>query len=66
MYIQVDNLEEEHRLLAQLADEGLIWVDDTFPMDFKLSLSSHFRGFPYELKIINETIRWSYDLNKNN
>lgn len=63
MKFRIENLEEEQSLLAKLAHDGLVWVDDTFPEEFKLSLSSHFRGFPYELVIIDETIRWTYDLN---
>ena len=65
MYIEINNKEQEETTLVRLGNEGFLWVDDVYPEEWKLSLSSHFRGFPYDLKIINDTIRWSYNNTKN-
>ena len=61
MTIKINNKEQEQETLARLGNEGYRWVDDVYPEDWKLSLSDHFRGFPYDLVIINDTIRWYYD-----
>jgi hypothetical protein len=61
MTIKIESKQQEQITLENLGNEGYRWVDDVYPIDFKLSLSDHFRGFPYELKIINDTIRWYYD-----
>jgi len=61
MTIKIENKQQEQKTLENLGNEGYRWVDDVYPIDFKLSLSDYFRGFPYELVIINDTIRWYYD-----
>ena len=65
MNIKINNKEQEQETLARLGIVGFLWLDDVYPEYWNLSLSDHFRGFPYELVIINDSIRWSYNNTKN-
>ena len=61
MTIKIENKQQEQITLENLGNEGYRWVDDVYPIDFKLSLSDNFKGFPYDLKIIDNSIRWYYN-----
>ena len=63
MTIKIENKQQEQITLENLANEGYRWSTDVYPIDFKPSLTENFNkiGFPYELVIINDTIRWYYD-----